>query len=178
MHTRTTPHRRAFTLVELIVVLAIVAALLAVLLPGLRSARESARSGRCLSNARQIAQLSGAFRADHPKDFPCGFGDLDLPETFICPSDPNRGPGVNSYAWCAAPMMSYLNTYNAIDVWNPATIKLASDGFLYRHFLRAGEETTATYTEQWERSTRNKSYLDGHAAPMIGPGSFALDHTS
>ncbi|HEX8463058.1 MAG TPA: prepilin-type N-terminal cleavage/methylation domain-containing protein [Abditibacterium sp.] len=48
--------RRAFTLVEMLVVLAIVGLLAAILLPVVSRARASARTSTCASNLRQIGQ--------------------------------------------------------------------------------------------------------------------------
>ena len=55
---------RAFTLVELLVVVAIIAVLVALLLPSLNRARESAKATACASNLHQIALGFQMYRND------------------------------------------------------------------------------------------------------------------
>jgi prepilin-type N-terminal cleavage/methylation domain-containing protein len=50
----STVSRRAFTLVELLVVIAVIAVLVLLLLPAINAARESARMSNCKNNLRQI----------------------------------------------------------------------------------------------------------------------------
>ena len=57
--------KNAFTLIELVIVVGIMAVLIAILIPSLSRAREQARTTKCLSNLRAMAQGVLWFAADH-----------------------------------------------------------------------------------------------------------------
>jgi prepilin-type N-terminal cleavage/methylation domain-containing protein len=57
--------RRAFTLVELLVVVGIITILIAILLPLLSNARQRADATKCASNIRQVVAAMAAYEADH-----------------------------------------------------------------------------------------------------------------
>ncbi|MGQ9461715.1 MAG: type II secretion system protein [Candidatus Fervidibacter sp.] len=69
--------RKAFTLVELLVVVAIVALLVGILMPVLFKARENARKSVCQSNLRQIGNAFQLYISDHEGFYPCN-GDPNL----------------------------------------------------------------------------------------------------
>jgi prepilin-type N-terminal cleavage/methylation domain-containing protein len=64
--------RRAFTLIELMVVIAIIAILMALLLPALAMARENGRRAVCLSNLRQSGIAIQGYANDNEGMIPYG----------------------------------------------------------------------------------------------------------
>lgn len=68
---RTCQRTRAFTLVELLVVISIIGLLIALLLPAIFSAREAARRAHCGNNLKQIG-LATALHMETHRHFPTG----------------------------------------------------------------------------------------------------------
>jgi prepilin-type processing-associated H-X9-DG protein/prepilin-type N-terminal cleavage/methylation domain-containing protein len=62
--------RKAFTLVEVLVVIGIIAVLIAILLPTLRAAREESNKIACLSNLRQLALTAQNYAVAYKDSYP------------------------------------------------------------------------------------------------------------
>lgn len=62
--------KRAFTLVELLVVMTVIGALIALLLPAIQAARSAARSAQCLNNLRQVGLAFHMYLDNHAGRFP------------------------------------------------------------------------------------------------------------
>lgn len=79
--------RRAFTLVELLVVISIIALLLAILMPSLNKAKEQAKQIVCKNNIRSVAFANFTYSQDYNGSF------------FIArsPNDPPNGPTKHYY---------------------------------------------------------------------------------
>jgi prepilin-type N-terminal cleavage/methylation domain-containing protein len=70
--------RRAFTLVELLVVVAIIGVLVALLLPAVQAARESARRSKCASQIKQLALAALNYESSKKSLPPSGIVKLEI----------------------------------------------------------------------------------------------------
>lgn len=90
--------KRAFTLVELLVVIAVIGLLVALLLPAIQAAREAARRSQCKNNLKQIGLALHNYESAH-RAFPAGF---------VSRATSVNGPGSGpSWGW-AAHILPYL----------------------------------------------------------------------
>jgi prepilin-type N-terminal cleavage/methylation domain-containing protein/prepilin-type processing-associated H-X9-DG protein len=82
---------KAFTLVELLVVIAIIGALVALLLPAIQAAREAARRTNCKSNLKQLALGVHEYHDAHHT----------LPSLYNGPQELRRGVGfgIETFSW-------------------------------------------------------------------------------
>jgi prepilin-type processing-associated H-X9-DG protein/prepilin-type N-terminal cleavage/methylation domain-containing protein len=114
--TRT--QRRAFTLVELLVVIGIIAVLLSLLVPAVMRAREAANCIECANNLHQIGLAMHNYEVDNGH-FPPGFNNWN-PWTFGPPPRPRYG----WWSWRAL-LMPYMEEDNKLR-WAQSLMEVGS----------------------------------------------------
>lgn len=140
--------RRAFTLVELLVVVAVIALLVGLVLPGLAGARRTAKSAACRSNLRQISASLAVYLNEHPRARWWGLEEIGEQLQSRVGSCPAADPEITwSYQWAITMMGPGATAAARIEAANPSTVVVAQD------------------FSPWH-SHRNAGYFDGHAARL------------
>lgn len=145
--TRT--NRRAFTLVELLVVVFIIALLVALILPAIQRAREGMNLLACKNNLRTIGQAFSGFAAHNKNYLPSGGGDifsttgLPMPRSFSEAGVPLTKQN-QDWGW-AYQLLPYLENDN---LWKTHTSNQAPIS-VSAMYDPAGDISIAKTTLQW-----------------------------
>ncbi len=105
-------NRKAFTLVELLVVIGIIAVLVGILLPALSKAREQANTVKCALNLRGIGQAFQQYLTENQDTFP--------PSNFYTALQVNIGAGTQSPLTPGAGYTHWSALINGSAKWEPA----------------------------------------------------------
>ncbi|MHC4797223.1 MAG: type II secretion system protein [Planctomycetota bacterium] len=73
---KASPHKKAFTLIEILVVVAIIALLVAIFLPSLRRARDNAKRVQCAAQLKEISNSTQLFLYDTKGYLPPAIGPV------------------------------------------------------------------------------------------------------
>lgn len=142
--------RRAFTLLELLVVIAIIAILAAILFPVFAQARESARQASCLSNTRQLGMALSQYIQDNDEQFPYIRRETAWPYTvqpYLKDWRILRCPGDGSVNW-SMPMPGRsavrLSTYT-LNAYLAPGVSTAAQGGNFPHLASIAKPASVIY---------------------------------
>ncbi len=146
---------RAFTLVELLVVVSVIALLISILLPSLKKAREQAKAVKCAANSRQVGQAMSTYLAE---------GSSCYPPAYVYPTDQSASWTPTLQATSPVPN-GYLHWSHFLYSGG----KVKADAFQCPSFLHGGAPRTnpGLKREDWELGVQKD------AGGNVNPNSLA-----
>jgi prepilin-type N-terminal cleavage/methylation domain-containing protein/prepilin-type processing-associated H-X9-DG protein len=160
--------RRAFTLLELIVVISIIAILASILFPLFARARETARRSYCASNLSQVGVALNMYAQNYDGRFPPDdneFGPL-YPYTsnidvFYCPSDSAE------HYW---EMKAVENNRSKLMFTDPETPVKTYSSYVYKGGLTnedRADTPIAGEARTWHGDAANVLHIGGHVRGVL-----------
>jgi len=192
----STNHRRAFTLIGLLIILAVIGILAAMLLPALAKAKQRAQRIQCVNDLKQVGLAYRVWEGDHDDKFPMAvsnkFGgtlewvpggnafrhfqvmsnELVTPKVLVCPAD-TRQPAVD-FAHLQNQNISYFVGLDAKSE-DPQAL-LAGDRNItnglspVRTVLLLPPDRATGWTESIHRGVGNVGLSDGSVQQLSTPG--------
>ena len=105
---------RAFTLLEILVVIALMASLMALLFPVFSQAREKARQSVCTANLRQIGQAMAMYAQDYDGLYPFGADPLDKKTFHYTGVDPDKNATLLAMPYLHDLLFTYTKSH---EIW-------------------------------------------------------------
>ena len=188
------PEHRAFTLVELIVVVAIIMILVTILAVSLRKPKGQAHQAVCMKNLRNIGAAALAYANQH-NSYPAGFVEADDDPRWMdkikdhidkgsnvyrCPSDTQQLPvtgdpdgmilsyGINQFSFGAADY-SFWNGVKTYRVKRPAQTIIFADcepGLFYCGVGAAFSDPVQYVSYRHLNGSFCAAFVDGHAEAL------------